>query len=845
MNVLSKLSIKNLMLNKKRTISTIIGIILSVALICGVATLASSMQATLVQNAINEYGYYHLKIGDIEKKDIETFENNRDIEEEFEIGRVGDAVISDVETTPDTIFFRIFSMTKDNFDKLQFKLLKGRFPANSSEIVINKRTMARDGGADLKLGEKISFDVGEIDYDERVVPSSEKKTFTIVGIIDRPNTTFESYDDPYTVITTGIDTEKNDLYIALENPKEFKISIPEILGGRDYEEVREFPENMKYPNFEVNRELLRWEDFAFSDSTVAMLYSIVGVVLFVIIFTSVFCIRNSFAIATTEKIKMYGMLASVGATKKQIRHNVIFECMVLGLIGIPVGIISGVFAIFVLLKIVNSLIGNYLLAHVEGIIFNVSILPIVVAVVLGVITIYLSAIASAIRASKVSPIENLRGSKEIKLNSKKLKTPKVISKVFKTGGVLAYKNLKRSKRKYRTTVTSIAVSIFIFITLNAFITNAFELSGHYYEEYDYKLAVQRIEDSADKEKLIKQIISLDDVQEHFTIYSLKANLSITDESKVNREDGCVMMDEEFYDEEKDEFIFTGKKYFPLELVAMDDYTFRKYAEKIDADYNEIKDTAILCDYFNYYNNETKKNKTMRRYYYNEGDMLEGFIRDDEFKTKVGKITDTKPYYFEGYDMTGGFLVINTKYFSDMELYIRAILIDTENPDELETEIKTLGTDLYVNNYDKQAKEQNGMIMVVNIFLYGFISVITLIGVTNIFNTITSNMELRQKEFAMLKSIGMTKKEFNNMINLETLFYGSKAWIYGTILGLIGTYAMYRAFEVNMEGGNIYIPTIPIIISAIFVFVFIFVIMKYSIAKINKQNTIETIRKENI
>ncbi len=102
----------------------------------------------------------------------------------------------------------------------------------------------------------------------------------------------------------------------------------------------------------------------------------------------------------------------------------------------------------------------------------------------------------------------------------------------------------------------------------------------------------------------------------------------------------------------------------------------------------------------------------------------------------------------------------------------------------------------------------------------FIAVITLIGVTNIFNTITSNMELRQKEFAMLKSIGMTKKEFNRMINLETIFYGTKSWIYGTILGLIGTFAMYQAFSVKIEQG-VYIPITPIIISAIFVFIFVF------------------------
>ena len=106
------------------------------------------------------------------------------------------------------------------------------------------------------------------------------------------------------------------------------------------------------------------------------------------------------------------------------------------------------------------------------------------------------------------------------------------------------------------------------------------------------------------------------------------------------------------------------------------------------------------------------------------------------------------------------------------------------------------------------------------------------------------MELRQKEFAMLKSIGMTKKEFNRMINLETIFYCTKSLIYGIFLGLLGTFAFYKAFSIKIDKG-MYIPIYPIILSIIFVFIIVFIIMRYSITKINKQNIIETIRNENI
>lgn len=251
-----------------------------------------------------------------------------------------------------------------------------------------------------------------------------------------------------------------------------KYQLLRCFGAKNYDDVTS--QNVE-PNYEytLNRELLRWEAFAFSDNTVSMLFSVAGTVIFIIIFTSVFCIRNSFAISITEKMKMYGELVSVGATKKQIRKSVISEAMILGVIGVPIGVIAGIFAIFVLLKIVGSVVGEYLFEGINGILLGVNIYSIILSIVLGFVTIYLSAFISAKRASKVSPIELLRNSANIKLNSKKLKVPNIIKSLFKTGGILAYKNLKRSKKKYRTTVISIVVSIFIFITMNSFINNVF------------------------------------------------------------------------------------------------------------------------------------------------------------------------------------------------------------------------------------------------------------------------------------------------------------------------------------------------------------------------------------
>ncbi len=845
MNILNKLSIRNLKLNKKRTISTIIGIILSVALICAVASMGTSFQATLVENAINETGYYHLKISDVTDENIESLKNNRDIKEVLTISEKGYGKLENSQNV-DKPYVKLYSMDKTLFEFLKFNLIEGRFPTNNNEIIISEHII-ENAKVNYKIGDKIKVDIGErvtldddklyymnpyINEDEKIINRQEYE-FTIVGIIKRPNYNFEMHSDPgYTIISTNIEPEKQEVYITLKDPKEYKKAIPNIVGASSYDSIVGLGENadqkLKYENYQVNDELLRWEAFTFSDSTVSMLYAVIAVVIFIILFTSVFCIRNSFAIATTEKIKMYSMLASVGATKKQIKKNVIFEGLLLGVIGIPLGIVSGIFAVFVLIQIVNSLLGDYLLTHIDGIAFKISIFPILLSTVLGLVTIYLSARSSAKRASKVSPIEGLRSSSDIKIKNRNLKVPKIISKIFKTGGVLAFKNLKRSKKKYRTTVISIAISIFIFITMNTFITNMFDLSNNYYEDYNYNLLV-----SGDlKTDEINKIVSNNTVEDYSILYDADGTYKIKDLDKIIANDSYPINE------------IDGEKYASLQIVALANKDFEKYAKEVNVNYDDVKDAGILCDEYKIYDEVSEKQKEVRRYKYEKGDIIEGEYKNEKLKIKVGVVSKNKPNGIEKSYYSDGFLVVNKEQFKNLDFRLDVITIQSNNASSLQNEIENINKSANVYNIEETAKQEKSMVLVIKIFLYGFIAVITLIGVTNIFNTITSNMELRQKEFAMLKSIGMTKKEFNRMINLETIFYGVKSWFYGTILGLLGTFAIYKAFSVKIEQG-IYIPINAIIISAIFVFIFVFIIMRYSISKINKQNTIETIRNENI
>ena len=848
MNILNKLTIKNLKLNKKRSLGTIIGIILSVALICAVSNMVSSFRETLIQNAINESGYWHIRLYNVSNGKLKRLKLNKDIDNIYTISEDGYAKLDTIKNEYKP-YLKFYGMNKEAFNNLEFKLIKGRFPKDDNEIIISEH-LNKNGKANLKIDDEITVNVGDrvtleddyvlndsnpFDKGNEIIKNPNTKKYRVVGIIKRPDVSFEPTSAPaYTTITTSTNEDNFSVFISLKNPRD-KNSFVELLGARNYDEVANIKINNPKYDYTLNNELLRWEVLKFSDSTFSMLLSIAEVVIFIIIFTSIFCIRNSFAISTTEKMRMYGMLSSVGATKKQIKKSVLTEGFILGLIAIPIGIMCGIIAVFVLLKIVNLFLGDFLFNNIDGMVFKVSFVAIIISIILGFVTIYFSAISSAKKASKVSPIDNLRNTNDIKISSKKLKTPKLIKNVFKTGGVLAYKNLKRSKKKYRTTVVSLTVSIFVFISMFTFINEGFKQSGNYYQNYDYNYRITFNNNSSMDE--INEIRNLDSVNASYLVYYAKPSILIDDISKINPKEPLECE----YDK-NDKCI---KKYARLNIILLDDSTFKSYVKKVKGNYDYLKDKGILTDMYRFYDNKSKKEYEDRIYTYKSGDTIDSkLLNEDNISIDIGLVSNIMPYGFENVYSNGGYIVLNNKYFNNIDYYGADLMIDSLDTEQLTNNILNMDGELNYYDMDEEAKAEKSIVIVISIFLYGFIGVITLIGVTNIFNTITSNMELRQKEFAMLKSVGMTKKEFNHMINLETLFYSSKSLIYGSILGIIGSYFVHRAFAGKIDTQFV-LPYKAILICILFVFIVVYMIMKYSMNKINKQNMIETIRKENI
>ena len=802
MNILKRFTIKNIKLNKKRSIVTIIGIILSTALICTVAGMFESFRRTMVNAVIKETGDYHAEFVDVDKSDIKYIEENRNVVKTYLSENLGYVKISgDYES-----FIEINSYNTSYLNDM-IKLDSGRLPKNSNEIIISKSL--KD---DYKLNSEVSLELLKLkDHDQYIYDEDGNlnlihniyKKYKVVGYI------YEENNYQTKPIISNLDKVENkaNVLVKYKNIKD------------TYKLTKEINEKKYEVNY--NSDLLRWSLVLKDDNTIQTLKWIVLIIIFVIVLSSVFVIRNSFAISITEKLKEFGMLSSIGATKKQIRKSVLYEGFILGIIGIPLGIILGFAVIWLLILFSNIMLGS-MINELKFVVY-IPISAVFSSIILGVITIYLSSIASAYKASKISPIEAIKENNEIKIKSKKVKSPKFIRKIFKIGGDIAYKNLKRNKKKYRTTVISLVVSITIFIALSTFINYGFTMSNRYYKEMPYNVRITDRSDMIKTEKDYNKILESKYIKE----YSIKKTNYIELDNKYLTDD--------------------GKKFFEdgsngINILSIGNANYKKYIKELNLNYEDVKDKAIYVKNSIYLDDS----KILNAYNFKANQVVEGKINEKNYKIQIAKITDKTGYLIENYAYGSGVLLVSDEMLKNIGVEtVEGLDIQSDKPYELTEEINNLEIkELTVANLKEYQDQMNNMVIWISVFLYGFIIVITLIGVTNIFNTITTNMNLRSKEFAMLKSIGMTKKEFNNMIMLESFFYGIKSLFIGCLLGTILSYLIYIAFKNSIDFGFM-LPVKAIIISVVFIFSVVGIIMKYSLNKINKQNIIETIRKDNI
>ena len=869
MKVLNELSVKDLKLNKKRSIVIIIGIILSTALICGVAGLVTSFQKTFVETAKNSDGNYHAIFYNVPKDELKYIEENRSIEEYYLSEELGCSYLpntkpaSNEEEKP---IVNVISMSDKFLNNMAINAKEGRLPENDNELAISARINEKFK-TNYKVGDIITLNAGELKENEIVNATS--KTYKIVGIIERPTVAIEPYEVDWFTVITKMQTinKKANIAVLYTNPYDYIKNTETINQMKKVEsgtEINNFNvidgldkayESYKY-DIKINKELLSYQGASLDDNTLRTIYGLGAIIMGIVLVSSVFVIRNGFAISITERLKQYGMLSSIGATKKQIKKSVYFEGFILGIIGIPLGILSGVLAIYILVNVVNYILKDYV-SRGTLLTYGISWLAIVISIIVSIVTIWLSCRRSAKKASKITPIEAIRSSEDVKLKAKKIKCPKIITKIFKTGGEIAYKNLKRSKKKYRTTVISIIVSVVIFIAISSFIQYGFKMSSAYYTEKDYNYVVYAYtsaspedteEYAKEQEKNLKMLTDISNLPDVGDVSINKSNtfeMNMDEKHKAELTEYGKDIKASYSDSESDE-----EQIDAINIISLSKNAYDAFLKKIGGDYETYKDGAILIDN-NINTDEQGKRIQGSMYTWKKGDTVTGKINDKEYNIKIVAKTEEKPNGVENLYNTHAYFIVSEDFINKTGYVSATLYSQSNNVDKLDAEVEQYKNDnnltdsnLRTFNMEESVRAENAVVLVISIFLYGFIGVITLIGITNIFNTITTNMNLRKKEFAMLKSIGMTKKEFNRMIRLESIFYGVKSLIIGIPIGLVLSYGMYNMFRNSMEMEYV-LPYKAIAVAVIFVVVVIGIIMRYSMSKINKQNIIETIRNDNI
>lgn len=850
MSILNRLTIKNLRLNKKRTIVTIIGIILSTALMVGIGLLFSSFQDLMIRDTIGYSGKYEAKYNDVDLIKLNDIKNkNFTYFYEKPIG------FSKIESSNEyKPYMYITSVNKEYFNEL--KLVDGSFPKNENEVVISNHVIT-NGGLNYKVGDIVTFKYGKRNIEGNDTLANSKLvdgedltnegtyTYKIVGIVDRSN--FESYSaSGYTAFTLDVNSDKGNvnLYVMFDKNKKIIKQSEELAKELSYDY-----------DINYNSTLLALYGESTYGNVMTTMVSMMMIMLALVSIGCIIVIYNSFAISVMERKKEFGLLSSIGATKKQLAHTVFFEAVVVGVIGIILGILGAYIGIGCVVLVINNLISDmldYKLYLVTNPLF------IIIPVIFMIVVIGVSAFIPSRKASKVSPIEAIRQNDDIKINKKKIKTSKFVNKLFGIEGEIALKNIKRNKKKYRVTIVSLFISIVLFISFSSYMNYTIDTASSVMGEvpYDYQISYFGDDPNNDKEALdkINEIVKSSDVKEYVS-YSV-GNLSII---------GDYTYSDEYLDFYKSAYGENGikalnnLKYQYISIYILDDNSYNKYKKLIGLD----KDNVILLNRFKgvSYGNNKRVNYDIP--VINNGNInikICNFDDNDEDvdTTKYcNKNIDNIFVTNKSFDLIEEFsymddfkLIVNKKLYdsiSDSSTHYTQFNIISDNTNNIDKLTKDLDKYSNVNytNVKEAMKQANNLILVVKILMYGFISLVTLIGVTSVFNTISTSMALRKREFAVLRSIGLTNRGFNKILFFESLFFGMKSLIFAIPVSIGITVLIHYALADMVSISTIIIPWKYIIISIVSVFVIVLLTMMYSTSKIKKHNIIEQIREENI
>lgn len=905
MNVLSDVTAKTLKKNRVRTLVTIVGIILSAAMFTAVASIITSLYDFAIRGEKANTGNYHACLGSCEGSMIEKLAADGRVSLSAWAEYLGYADIG--SANEDKPYICVLGANDAFFENMPVKLIEGRLPENGNEIVIPEH-LDYNGGVKLKVGETLELELGErwIDgtaayqntsFQEALGEELIAKTsanFTVVGIIKRPS--FEGYNAPgYSVIT-----RKNALDEGAEYRYYFKVDSP----AKNMESML-----VKYGILEevdLNNELLMLEGDVRNNSLKNTLVSMGAIICALIFAGSVSLIYSAFAISVSERTKQFGILSSVGATRKQLRSSVLYEAFILALIAVPIGIAAGLLGTGLTLHFIKDIVAKTAVNSMDGVTLRLSVSPLalVVSALLSLITVLVSAWIPSKRAMRVSPLEAIRQTRDVAAKGKQPRSSKLFLKLFGAEGMLSKNYYHRSKKKYRATVFSLVMSLVLFITASAFtmyLKKSVTVSELVGDGTNFDLLYSYEMDLSEFSSVRSALDTFTDdacamIYERGESFFIAPDGSLTAEyaeaAEANRpSDPALFRPNAHVYYIDDAYFETLVKELGVDMKTFTDEENRtalvvnvarsvEYSQLGSIDkisrfgvFKDGADSFLIANCADYYKAGQHTEVRWSGGEYGSGELIAISYTDGEDgqfgengstearqvpldfeRVKVGALLDTAPLGLKRYmDVRSGIQIAFplSMYRGEYGEQKAAVYMRCADSQAAAKEFKeVLGERGIAFNpsalYDAHENNRmiNNLLIIMNVFTYGFIALITLISAANVFNTITTNVALRRRDYAMLRSMGMTERGMNRMMNYECLLYGSKALIIGLPIAFALTYLIYRASG-NMTVLPFELPWTAIGIAVIGIFIVVFASMLYQMSRIKKDNPIDALRSENI
>lgn len=862
MNIVNRLTIRHMKENKRRTMVTIMGVIISVVMVTAVATLFVSFLDLMKRQEIANNGEWHVVYQSVNKEQLEAIKKDENTKAVMLSRDVGYALLQGGQNENKPYLF-IREYNEQGFKRFPIQLLSGRLPKTADEVVLSEHIVT-NGKVNYKIGDQLTLEVGErfstdgsakgkLDQSQfynaqdgtilEELRNKSIKTYTVVGFIKRPSWE-PAWSPGYTVLS----------YVNESMMGKFDQVNASVVVKKVDSSLYTHAKGLAYGNgissVQFNNELLRYYGVTSNDRLSKMLLSLSIIITAIIIIGSVSLIYNAFAISVSERSRHLGMLASVGATKRQKRNSVFFEGAVIGLISIPVGILLGIGGMGITFLAINSII-HVALGMEEELKLTVTPMSIVMACGVSMLTIFISTYLPARKASRISAIDAIRQSADVKLTRKNVKTSKLVRKLFGFEAEIGLKNLKRNKRRYQATIFSLVISIVLFLSVSYFTAGLKKSLSLSQDNAGFDIQVSRDGIvTPDDERLFQSFEELEDVTEASVVKFSNAQTWIDKDSAGD----------EFQKKNYQDQFDNGKMLYVVNPFALDEKNLKEYAKKIGADYhlltNPEKPAGIVIDMVQYRDFKSKKFVEAKVIHTKVGKSLDLSNMNSEKQEPLGKVkiaalTDEIPMGVTTSGLGNITLIVSEPVLekivhghSDMDTYT-SLYLKSENPMKTQEEIEKLkNPNMSVYNVYKNRQQGEQMVLLMSVFSYGFIALITLISIANIFNTISTSISLRKREFAMLKSVGMTPKGFNKMIHYESIFYGIKSLLYGIPVSIALMYSIYLAM-MNEFNFGFSLPWLQILYCLAAVFVIVGSAMLYSGGKVKKENIIDALKQESI